>query len=281
MAAASVPGDEANAAPSTVSAPVAGAGPPQSVAERVPVTVVIAARNEGVNIAACIDSVRWADEILVADHGSEDDTTEQAARAGATVITGQPGDTIGALRNSAIAQARYHWILVVDADERGTPELGRAVHDVTARPASAAYRIPRKNFFFGGEIRHGGWQSDRPVRLFDSALRYDESRVHEHVMTSGEPATLRASLLHYPYPTLDVYFEKFVRYSVWWAEDHYGRGKRVSVLDIIVRPPARFVSMFILRGGILDGVRGAVLASLASASVCAKYVRLWAMQCEF
>jgi glycosyltransferase involved in cell wall biosynthesis len=251
----------------------------QNAPERMPVTVVIAAMNEAANITACVESVHWADEILVVDQGSSDDTGNLAAAAGATVIS-QDAATIGALRNAAISRAKNQWILVVDADERGTPDFARTVRDAIARPASGAYRVPRRNFFLGREIRHGGWESDRPVRLFDSALRYNDSRVHEHVLTSEEPATLGAALLHYPYASLDVYFEKFVRYSRWWAEDQSRRGRRASLAAIIFKPPARFVSMYIFRMGFLDGARGAVLASLAAASVCAKYVRLWAMRCE-
>lgn len=256
-----------------------GASVPSSVTP-VPVSVVIAVRNEAGNIAACIDSVRWASEIMVADHGSVDDTAEQATRAGATVITITEAATIGAARNVAIARARNHWVLVVDADERGTSDLERVVRDVISRPASAAYRVPRRNFFFGKEVRHGGWETDRPVRLFDAILRYDDSKVHERVITSGEPPTLAASLLHYPYASLDIYFEKFVRYSRWWAEEQSRRGRRASIAAIVLKPPARFVSMFVFRLGFLDGAHGAVLASLAAASVCAKYARLWAIQCE-
>ncbi len=244
-----------------------------------PLSVVIATRNESANIAACVDSVRWADEILVADHDSADDTRAQAAAAGAIVIAVSGDSTIGAVRNDAIARAKHHWILVVDADERGTAELEQAVRAVIERPSSAAYRVPRRNFFMGREVRHGGWEADRPVRLFDSALRYDDSRVHEHVVTSGDPATLGAVMLHYPYPTLDAYFEKFVRYSRWWAEDQFRRGRRASVAALVLKPPARFVSMYIFRLGFLDGARGAVLASLAAASVYAKYARLWELQC--
>jgi len=247
--------------------------------ERMPVSVVIAARDEAANIAGCIDSVRWASEILVVDQGSGDATGELATKAGATVIS-QEAATIGALRNAAISRARNRWVLVVDADERGTPELARAVHEAISRPTSGAYRVPRRNFFLGREIRHGGWETDRPVRLFDSALRYNDSRVHEHVLTNEAPATLTAALLHYPYASLDIYFEKFVRYSRWWAEEQSRRGRRASLAAIIFKPPARFISMFVFRMGFLDGARGAVLASLAAASVCAKYVRLWAIQCE-
>lgn len=250
-----------------------------SVPERLPVSVVIAARNEAANIAACIESVRWASEILVVDQGSSDATGEIAEQAGATVIA-QDAATIGALRNAAIARAGNRWILVVDADERGTADLARAVGEAIARPASGAYRVPRRNFFLGREIRHGGWESDRPVRLFDSALRYNDSRVHEHVLTNEAPATLGGALLHYPYASMDAYFEKFARYSRWWAEDASRRGRKASIAAIVLKPPARFVSMYVFRMGFLDGGRGAVLASLAAASVCAKYVRLWAMQCE-
>ena len=248
--------------------------------ETVPVTVIIATRNESANIAACVDSVRWADEIIVADHNSTDDSRAVAAAAGALVIATSHDATIGAVRNNSITRAKHHWILVLDADERGNSDLEQAVREVIARPASAAYRVPRRNFFMGREVRHGGWSADRPVRLFDSALRYDDSRVHEHVVTSGEPATLGASLLHYPYPTLDVYFEKFVRYSRWWAEDQFRRGRRASVAALVLKPPARFMSMYIFRLGFLDGSRGAVLAALAAASVYAKYARLWELQCE-
>lgn len=248
--------------------------------EPVQVSVIIAARNEASNIAGCIDSVRWANEILVADHGSSDDTHDRAIAAGAIVVDAAEGATIGLLRNAAIARASNHWILVVDADERATAELGQAVAAVIARPESTAYRVPRRNYFMGREIRHGGWEQDRPVRLFDSELRYNDFKVHEHVVTSQEPATLGASLLHYPYATIDIYFEKFERYSLWWAAEQARRGRRASVAAIMFKPPARFISMYVLRRGFLDGGRGVVLASLAAASVCAKYVRLWALRCE-
>lgn len=256
------------------------ANPAGAPSGSVAVSVVIASLDESSNIAACIDSVRWADEIIVADHGSIDNTCEQARAAGASVMSSAGERTIGAARNLAIATARNHWILVVDADERGTSELEQAVRDVVSQPRSAAYRIPRRNFFLGGEIRHGGWNADRPVRLFDSALRYDDSRVHEHVVTRGEPATLGASLLHYPYASLDIYFDKFVRYSKWWAEDQARKGRKSSIAAIALKPPARFVSMYLFRMGFMDGARGAALAALAAASVCAKYVRLWALECE-
>lgn len=249
----------------------------------VPVTVVIAARNETKHIAACIDSVRWAAEIIVAENGSTDETVQIARTAGATVIS-NPAATIGAQRNVAIALSSHQWILVVDADERGTPALRDAVSDVIAQSAKpsqdAAYRIPRRNFFLGREIHHGGWNHDRPIRLFRTNLRYNDSKVHEHLTVPGPVGLLRAPLLHYPYTSLDQYFEKFDRYSRWWAEQQHQRGRRTNVMAVLWRPPARFLKMYILQRGILDGARGLVLAGLAAASVLAKYARLWALQQE-
>ncbi len=242
----------------------------------VPVTVVIAARNEAANITACIESVKWAREIIVVENDSVDDTADLAVRAGARVLR-NPFVTIGLQRNAAIAQAACEWILVVDADERASPELGNEIASVIANPDSAAYRVGRRNFFLGKEVRHGGWDRDRPVRLFRSTLRYSASRVHEHVETSGSPGELRPTLLHAPYASIDQYFEKLDRYSRWWAEDRFERGRRASALTVAVRPPFRFLGMYVLKAGFLDGAPGIILACMAATSVMAKYARLWAM----
>jgi glycosyltransferase involved in cell wall biosynthesis len=238
------------------------------------VTVVIAARNEADNIAACVESVGWAKEILVVEDGSSDDTVSRAQNAGATAIQNS-FTTIGMQRNAAIERADNEWILVVDADERASPELGREVERVVIAPRFDAYRVPRRNFFLGGEVRHGGWESDRPIRLFRSSIRYNASRVHEHVEVKGEPGDLDTPLTHEPYRTLESWFEKLGRYSEWWAQDRLERGKRAGMASVVFRPPLRFLTMFILRGGWMDGARGALLASMAAVSVFAKYARLW------
>ncbi|HEX6576674.1 MAG TPA: glycosyltransferase family 2 protein [Gemmatimonadaceae bacterium] len=237
---------------------------------------MIAARNEAANIASCIASVSWAGEIIVVEDGSTDDTVALATAAGARVIH-NAFTTIGLQRNAAIEQAREEWILVVDADERASPELGREVAAAIAAPRFDAYRVSRRNFFLGSEVRHGGWESDRPVRLFRRTIRYNANRVHEHVDVAGNAGDLNASLTHEPYPTLDSWFEKLGRYSRWWAEDRYTRGKRGSIMSVVTRPPLRFVTMYLIRGGWMDGARGAVLASMAATSVMAKYAQLWAM----
>ena len=242
----------------------------------IPVTIVIAARNEAGNIAACIDSVRWADEIIVVEDGSSDDTRAIAAREGARVVANH-FVTIGMQRNFAIEHATSGWILVVDADERGSLSLAHEREQALESPRFDAYRIPRRNFFLGREVRHGGWESDRPIRFFRPAFRYNSSRVHEHVEVSGAVGELSAHLTHEPYASLDAWFEKLGRYSRWWAEDRFDKGKRAGIGSVTARPPLRFLTMFVLRGGWMDGARGAMLASMAATSVMAKYAQLWAM----
>jgi hypothetical protein len=141
---------------------------------------------------------------------------------------------------------------------------------------NVAFRIPRRNYFLGKEIRHGGWGSDKPIRLFRREIRYNANLVHEHVdVTRGAIGEVRNSLLHYTYTSLDQYFEKFDRYSKWWAQQNFANGRRTTAAAVLFKPPARFVSMYFLKGGFRDGGHGLILASLAAASVLAKYARLW------
>lgn len=243
--------------------------------DRVPCSVIIAAKDEAAEIAACIASVAWADEVIVVENDSTDDTVQVARDAGAAVFS-HPFTTIGRQRNAAIARARNDWIFVVDADERATPEIGAEIGGVVRGAGrEVAYRVRRRNFFMSREIRHGGWERDRPVRLFRARMRYDERPVHEHVLTDGPVGELRAPMLHHPYASLDEYFAKLDRYSRWWAEQNAARGRRAGVWTIVVKPPARFWSMYLLRGGFLDGAAGVVICVLAAISVAAKYARLW------
>jgi len=239
------------------------------------VTAVIAAHDEAAQIEACIASVEWASEVIVVENDSIDDTIDRARGAGATVISPK-FTTIGAARNHAIERVKTPWVFVLDADERCTPELAAEITQTVGEPGNhSAFRVPRRNFFLRKEIRHGGWGSDRPIRLFKRELRYNASLVHEHVEATGEIGALRNALLHYTYNSLDQYFEKFNRYSRWWAEQNHARGRRGSAAAVVFKPPARFVGMYLLKGGFLDGAHGLVLACLAAASVGAKYARLW------
>ena len=240
------------------------------------VTAVIAAHDESANIQDCIASVDWANEVIVVENDSADDTVALARTAGATVISPH-FTTIGAARNQGIERAKTPWILVLDADERCTPELAREIEGMAAMTDSHAFRIQRRNFFLGKEIRHGGWASDKPVRLFRRELRYNANMVHEHVDVprGSRIGETKGALLHYTYNTLDQYFEKFGRYSRWWAQQNYAKGRRAGPAMVFFRPPVRFVNMYLFKGGFLDGAHGLILSCLAAASVMAKYARLW------
>jgi glycosyltransferase involved in cell wall biosynthesis len=242
------------------------------------VTAVIAAHDESANIEACIASVDWANEVIVVENDSIDDTVDRARGAGATVINPK-FTTIGAARNHAIERVKTPWVLVLDADERCTPQLATEISQVLDKPRrQSAFKVPRRNFFLGREIRHGGWGNDRPIRLFRKELRYNASMVHEHVNVIGETGVLRGALVHNPYTSLDQYFEKFDRYSRWWAEQSYAQGRRGSAVAVLFSPPVKFVSMYMVKRGFLDGGHGLLLACLAAASVIAKQARLWELK---
>jgi glycosyltransferase involved in cell wall biosynthesis len=244
---------------------------------RAPVTVVIAAHNESANIQPCLASVSWAAEAIVVENDSTDDTAECAKALGAKVIS-PPFTTIGHARNAGIEIASFPWVLVIDADERCTPELAAELRAIAGQAGShEAFRIPRRNYFLGREIKHGGWERDKPVRFFSRNLRYDDNQVHEGVRPKGVIGEARCSLLHYTYASLDDYFEKLERYSRWWAQQNFARGKRTGFWSVVLRGRLRFASMYLLKLGILDGAHGLILARLAEESVMAKYARLWEM----
>ncbi len=242
------------------------------------VTAVIAAHDESANIVECIASVSWARGVIVVENDSTDHTVALARSAGATVLS-PPFTTIGAARNNAIDKATTPWVFVLDADERCTPELAAEIERVTGAGVGRvnAYRVKRRNFFLGREIRHGGWsgEDDHPIRLFRREHRYNASQVHEHVEIAGVAGQLSAALLHYTYTSLDQYFEKFERYSRWWADQHHTKGRRGTAAAVFFKPPARFFRMYVLKSGWRDGAHGLILACLAAASVMAKYARLW------
>jgi len=242
-----------------------------------PVTAVIPTLNEAGQIADCVRTVTWADEVIVADGGSSDETPRAAEAAGAKVLRGR-WTTIAAQRNAAIAAARNQWVLAVDADERVGTDLAQEINATVHAPAHRAYAVRRANRYAGRTIRFGGWGDDWVVRLFQRDKRYVEIRVHEHLERGTDVGRLRAPLVHTPYRDLSHYLEKMDRYAKWGAEELADRGRRAHLADIVLRPPARFLSMYVLRLGLLDGWRGAVLSGLGAISVFLKYIRLWELQ---
>lgn len=241
-----------------------------------PVTVVIPTCNEERNLPACLESVRWADEILVVDSFSTDGTLEICRGYGARVLQ-HPYENSAAQKNWAIPQARHEWILVVDADERVTPELRSEVEAVVSgqdrgRPG---FWVRRRNFFLGREIRHCGWQRDRVLRLFRRDRgRYEDRRVHAEV-DLPDAGILRGTLIHKSYRTLGDYLVKADRYATWGARDLLDAGRGAGPASILGHSWFRFLKMYVLEGGFLDGPHGLVLSVLGSFTVFLKYAKLW------
>jgi len=247
------------------------------MAPGVPVTVIIPTLNEADQIADCVGRAVWANEVIVADAGSADDTVSLARRLGARVLE-RTGTTIAAQRNAAISAAANRWILAVDADERISAELADEVPRVLENPTHQAYRIRRRNFYLGKELTRGHWGKDWVTRLFTRDRRYIERRVHERLESVPDPGYLDGCLDHIPYRDLTHQIDKMNRYARWGAEDLYQDGRRAGVWDLTGRPVGRFLRSYILQGSCWDGVSGVVASSLGAYTAFLKYAHLWALQ---
>lgn len=240
-------------------------------------SVLIPTKNERANIADCLASVRWADEVVVVDSGSTDGTLEVARSVADRVLEHEYVNS-AAQKNWALPQLAHRWVLIVDADERVTPSL-RAEIERTLEDSGRAdgYWIYRANHFLGKPIEGAGWERDKVLRLFDRTKgAYQPLHVHAEVeIAGGRVASLRERLTHDTYRSLDQYFEKFLRYTKWSAADLRARGVSASGTRLLLRPAARFLRQYFLQGGFRYGRHGLVLCMLAAFSVFTKYARRW------
>jgi glycosyltransferase involved in cell wall biosynthesis len=245
-------------------------------------TVLIPCKDEIQHIRACIESVRpIADEILVADSGSTDGTLDVVRSLGGCRLIEREYVNSADFKNWAIPQARHQWVMVVDADERVTPQLAGEIERLLAdEPACDGYSVRRDNFFLGHPIRHCGWNTARLVRLFRREVsQYQTRRVHANVVVaSGKIGDLVQPLLHHTALDLDRFVNKQQRYATWSALDAHDAGKRASWVRLVTHAPLRFLQLFILRGGWLDGRAGVVVCGLAAWYTFLKDAKLWAMR---
>jgi len=243
----------------------------------VTLSVVVITLNEEANLGNLLESVRPADERIVLDCGSTDRTLEIARTFGAKTFC-ETWQGYAVQKNSALAKATGDWILSLDADEAVEPELMEEIRHVLNHDLPViGYYIPRKNYFLGRWIRHGGFYPDRKLRLFRRGCgRFGERPVHEVVQVDGPTGVLRHALVHNAYPTLESYISHMNRYSSLGAEIAASDGKTgFSLLNILVNPAATFLYNYFFRLGLLDGREGLLLNLYHSAYVSWKYAKAW------
>lgn len=239
-------------------------------------TVTVITRDESANIGPALDSVFWADEIVVVDSHSTDDTVD-IARQRATRILVRDWPGYSAQKNFAADQASHDWILSLDADERVTPALAGEVRELLSdEPPARGYRIPRVSFYLGKWIRSTDWYPDYQLRLYDRRVsKWTGAFVHEGVDVGGAVGRLRADLQHIPYRDIAHHLQTIDRYTTLAAQQMRERGQPVGVAGLVSRPVGAFLRNYLARGGWRDGSVGLVVSVLNSYYVFLKFAKLW------
>jgi glycosyltransferase involved in cell wall biosynthesis len=243
------------------------------------ISVAIITKNEEENIRECLESVRWADEIVVVDGGSTDRTRDICREFEARVFE-EEWKGFARQKNSAVDKTRNEWVLSLDADERISPELQKEIQERLAvdSPADGFY-MARKNYFSHHWIRYCGWYPDYNLRLFrKSRGRFLERAVHEKVKIQGRTETFKNPLIHRTYASVSEFLQRMDRYSNLAAVEMRREGKKVRHRDLVLRPPFTFLQMYLLRGGFLEGYRGFLLSKLYAFYTFAKYSKLKEME---
>ncbi len=238
-------------------------------------SVIVITLNEERNIRECLESVKWADEVIVVDSQSKDRTVE-IAREFTEKIFVIEWKGYGETKNFALSKVTNDWALWLDADERVPKELAEEIRQTIQTSARNAFEVARRAYFLGKWIKHCGWYPGYVVRLFkkDSA-KFNQSLVHEKVEFSGTIGRLNNDLLHFTDENLFHYFSKFNNYTSLAAQEMKRAGKTFSLYDVLVRPPFLFFKMYVLRLGFLDGIHGLILSAASAAYVFVKYGKLW------
>jgi glycosyltransferase involved in cell wall biosynthesis len=242
------------------------------------VACVVITKNEETNIQDCLRSAQWANELIVVDAESRDRTVEMARACGAHVSV-RPWPGFGLQKNFGMAQAASDWILILDADERVTEELRREIKDCLngwVSGAPTAYRIPRRNFFYGAWVRGGGVYPDYQVRLFRRGMaRYNDVAVHENLLVDGDVGTLAGHIDHFTERRIQDHFKKFGLYTTLAAQEKAKTVQTVGWTDLVFRPLVVWVKTYGLKQGCRDGVRGLIVCVFASMYTFVKYAKLW------
>ncbi len=245
-------------------------------------SALVTTYNEAESIADCLRSLDFCDEIVVVDSHSTDDTVAIARSFDRVRVLQRTYYGAASQKNWAIDRLRFDWVLILDADERVTPELRAEIDHTLSQPAPpTAFAIPRRTFAFGRQLRYSGWQNDRVVRLFrrDSA-RYPNRRVHADMVTLLPPTTLKCAIDHFMVEDLGEYIQRIQRYAWWGAAQLWRDGRHAGLWQIAIRPTWRFLRTYLLQWGVLEGPRGLVMCALQAYGTFLKYSLLWTWRAE-
>jgi glycosyltransferase involved in cell wall biosynthesis len=244
-------------------------------------SLVVIAKNEEVGILSCLQSVPFADEIIVLDSGSTDQTREIARAAGATVIeVDWPGHV--AQKNRALGYANGEWALSLDGDEALSKEAQKSIKEVLANPEDIkGWSLPRCTIYLGRPLRHGCWYPDRKIRVVRSGLgKWKGDNPHDHLEVDGVVGTLNEDIIHVPYQDFSDHVATVLSYSKIQAQSLAQRGVRARWWNLLLGPPWHFLKAYILKLGCLDGWRGLVVAIMGAGYVMLKYGHLWMSKTE-
>lgn len=244
-------------------------------------SVIIITLNEGQNLGRCLESVAGlAQEIVVVDSGSRDDTLDIARRFDANIVQTPDWPGFGLQKNRALDAATSDWVLSLDADEHLTPELAAEIRTVLADPGAATcYALPRLSWYCGRYMQHSGWNPDYVDRLFKrGSARFSDAKVHERLLPQGPVQKLKHTLLHYSFPDFSSVLKKIDAYSTASAEAAYAGGKRATVWSAVGHGLWAFIRTYFLKRGFLDGAQGLALAISNAEGSYYRYVKLWLLQ---
>ena len=239
-----------------------------------PLSAVLITRNAAAVLESCLDSLAFVDEIVVVDSASTDGTRELAAKKGARVVQ-KEWLGFGRQKQFAVEQARNDWVLCLDADERVSPELARAIQRALAAPSSPVYRMPRRNRFLGRWLSHGEGYPDWSPRLFNRMnARWSDDLVHEKVLFAVTPGTLDGDLMHDSSDDLATYLDRQNRYTTLAARQAFELGRSAGVFHLLCSPVVRFIKFYLMRLGFLDGLPGLLHISIGCMNSYMKYAKL-------
>jgi len=240
------------------------------------ISAIVITFNEEKNIQRCLESLNWADEIVVVDSFSLD-RTKEIASSFTDKIFDLEWQGFGKQKEFARTKASYDWVLSLDADEVISEKLKEEIKSgINKNDSLDGYYIPRQSNFLGKWIKHSGWHPDYVLRLFKKdKARFDESPVHEKLVLDGKAGFLKNEILHYTDPDISHYLSKLDRYTTLSAEKLLAEGKSATLFDLLFRPMAVFFKMYLFKSGFLDGWQGFLLACFSSFHVFVKYAKLW------